>query len=226
MRSVDFLLLGSILLSNIGLHAQQKTFDWVRQSPDSYRIGPGYHSGVAVYKPQGWEAIHVRLDLAAREPVSVGVVRLEDWNNAIRNPGDLAKLDYACLTESVTRVSFSCNFYASSTARVVVVRDSRQTEHPVVTGIAAPQAPMTVALVPAPLADELYAHRDQASAILAKSDCKQYGIQASTFDCAFHARDGAMQVVLLPEVAVRKKKKAEVTISTLRCMAHCTNKPE
>jgi len=298
MRSVDFLLLGSILLSNIGLHAQQKTFDWVRQSPDSYRIGPGYHSGVAVYKPQGWEAIHVRLDLVAREPVSVGVVRLEDWNNAIRNPGDLAKLDYACLTESVTRVSFSCNFYASRTARVVVVRDSRQTEHPVVTGIAAPfvrmgmnelfanevrvtpyiwsctsncdlpdppefvwvelrrekyeitpalksygpftaelesekiritvksQAPMTVALVPAPLADELYAHRDQASAILAKSDCKQYGIQASTFECAFHPRDGAMQVVLLPEVAVRKKKKAEVTISTLRCMAHCTNKPE
>jgi hypothetical protein len=34
-----------------------------------------------------------------------------------------------------------------------------------------------------------------------------------------------MQVVLLPEVAIGKKKKAEVTISTVQCVASCENQP-
>jgi hypothetical protein len=294
MRLTKFLLFCAMVLSVPGLHAQQKTYDWVPQNPDSFRIGPGYHSGVAVYNPHGWEAIHVRLDIAAREPVSVGVVRLEDWNNAVHDPEQLAKLDYACLTEGVTRISYSCNFYASYTSRVVVVRDARNTEHPVVTGVAAPfvryglneffandvrvtpyhwgcvsncdlpdppqfawvnlrkekyeitpafksygpftperdgdrmriylksQAPMTVAVVTSSQADELYAHAEQAREILSRSTCKQYGIQSSTFDCSFQKDAGALQVVLLPEVEIKKKKKAEITISTVQCVANCT----
>jgi hypothetical protein len=273
--------------------AQQKTYDWLPQNTDSFRIGPGYHSGVAVYNPHGWEAIHVRLDITAREPVSVGVVALDDWNNAIRNPEQLERLNYACLMEGVTRIAYNCNFYASYTSRVVVVRDSRHAEHPIVTGVAAPfvrygineffandvrvtpyrwsctsncdlpdppeyawvglrkekyeitpafksygpftaeqdndkmririkaQVPMTVAVVPSSLADDLYAHRDQAREILSKSTCKQYGIQSSTFDCTLQKNDGAMQVVLLPEVEIRKKKKAEIEISTVKCVANC-----
>ena len=296
MRYKSILLFGPILLISIGLLAQQKTWDWTPENSDSFRIGPGYHSGVAVYKPHGREAIHIRLDLVAKRPVSIGVVRQEDWDSAIQHPGHLSHLDYACLTEGVTRISFSCNFYASNISRVVVVRDSRQTEHPVATGIAAPfvrmgmndvfanevhvtpyvwsctsncdlpdppefawvdlrkekyeitpafksygpftverdnnkmrirvksQVPMTVAVMPAALADDLYAHRDQAGAILAKSTCKQYGIQASTLDCTFQANEGAMQVVLLPEGDVRKKKKAEITISTVQCVANCSAK--
>ncbi|MGC2696928.1 MAG: hypothetical protein WA738_14175 [Candidatus Angelobacter sp.] len=295
MRPIKFLLFNAIVVFAACLQAQQKAYDWVPQEPDSFRIGPGYHSGVAVYTPHGWEAVHVRLDIEARQPFSVGVVRLEDWNNAVRNPEQLARLDYACLTEGVTRISYSCNFYASYTARVVVVRDARNTEHPTVTGVAAPfvqnglneifannvrvtpyrwicvsncdlpdppqfawvnlrkekyeitafksygpftperdddkiriyvksQVPMTVAVVTSSQADELYAHRDQAREILAKSMCKQYGIQSSTFDCTFQKDDGAMQVVLLPEVEINKKKKAEITISTVQCVANCTGK--
>ncbi|HEV7553048.1 MAG TPA: hypothetical protein VGP65_15280 [Candidatus Angelobacter sp.] len=290
------LLFFSLVVVSVGLQGQQKTFDWVPQNPDSFRIGPGYHSGVAVYNPHGWEAIHVRLDIAARQPVSVGVVRLEDWNNAIHDPEQLAKLNYDCLNEGVTRISYTCNFYAGYTSRVVVVRDSRHGVRPVVTGAAAPfvrygideffandirvtpyhwgctsncdlpdppqfawvnlrkekyeitpafksygpfaadqendkvririkaQVPMTVAMVSSSMADELYAHRDQARDILAKSTCKQYGIQSSTFDCALQKVDGVMQVVLLPEVEVRKKKKAEIEISTVQCVANCVAK--
>jgi len=278
--------------------AQQKTYDWVAQNPDSFRIGPGFHSGIAVYNPHGWEAIHVRLDIAARQPVSVGVVRQEDWNNAVHNPEQLEKLDYACLTEGVTSINYSCNFYASYTSRVVVVRDTRQSERPVVTGVAAPfvryglneffandvrvtpyhwgctsncdlpdppqfawvnlrrekyeitpafksygpftperdddkmrisvkaQTPMTVAVVSSSMADELYAHRDQAHEILSRSTCKQYGIQSSTFDCTLQKSDGAMQVVLLPEVEIKKKKKAEITISTVQCVANCVEQKQ
>jgi len=293
MQSGKLLLFSLVLLSAVGLQGQQKTFDWVPQNPDSFRIGPGYHSGVAVYNPHGWEAIHVRLDIAAREPVSVGVVRLEDWNNAIHDPEQLAKLTYDCLNEGVTRISYSCNFYAGNTSRVVVLRDSRRGVRPVVTGVAAPfvrygideffandvrvtqyhwdctsncdlpdppqfawvnlrkekyeitgafksygpfaadqendkvririkaQVPMTVAMVSSSMADDLYAHRDHARDILSKSTCKQYGIQSSTFDCTLQKDDGAMQVVLLPEVELKKKKKAEIEISTMQCVANC-----
>ena len=282
-----------LVLPASGLEDQRKTYDWVPQNADSFRIGPGFHSGVAVYHPHGWEAIHVRLDLEARQPVSIGVVRLEDWNDAVRNPELLSRLDYACLTEGVTHVSYSCNFYASYTARVVVVRDARSAERPVITGAAAPfvrygineifandvritpyrwgcvehcdlpdppqfawvelrrekyeitpalksygpftperdgdkiririkaQEPMTVAVVPSNLADELYAHRGQAHEVLARSACKQYGIQSSTFECTLRKEEGALQVVLLPEVEIRKKKKAEVSISTVQCVANC-----
>ena len=295
MRIAKLLLSGIVAFTAICLQGQQKAYDWVPQNPQNFRIGPGYHSGVAVYNPHGWEAIHVRLDVAARQPVSVGVVRLEDWNQAIRNPNQISRLDYACLTEGVTRISFSCNFYASDVSRVVVVRDARSTERPIVSGIAAPfvrfgmnelfandvrittfhwqcmsncdlpdppqfawvdlrrekyeitpafksygpfvperaddqmrirvkaQVPMTVAVVPSNLADELYAHRERAREILSRSTCKQYGIQSSSFDCTFQKDDGALQVVLLPEVEVRKKKKAEITISTVKCVANCVD---
>lgn len=138
MRSSKILILSGVALLGASLQGQQKTHDWVPQEPNSYRIGPGYASGVAVYTPHGPEAIHVRLDIEGRQPFSVGVVRLEDWNHAVRNPDQLPRLDYACLTEEVTRVNYSCNFYADSSARVVVVRDARSTDHPVVTGVAAP----------------------------------------------------------------------------------------
>jgi hypothetical protein len=293
MRATKFLVFCVLALSAATSAAQQKSYDWIAQSPNSFRIGPGYHSGVAVYNPHGWEAIHVRLDIAARHPVSVGVVRLEDWNNAVHNPEQLARLDYACLTEGVTHISYSCNFYASYTSRVVVVRDVRGTERPVVTGAAAPFVrygvnelfandvqvtpynwgcvsycdlpdppqfawvdvrkekfevtaalksygpftaerddekmrvrvkspfPVTAALVSASQADELYAHPEQAREILSKSACKQYGVQSSTFDCTLQKEDGAVQVVLLPEVAITKKKKAEITISEVQCVANC-----
>ena len=286
-----------LALPAASLAAQQKSYDWIPQGSNSFRIGPGYHSGVAVYNPHGREAVHVRLDIAARQPVSVGVVRLEDWNNAVHNPEMLARLDYACLTEGVTHISYSCNFYASYTSRVVVVRDSRGTERPIVSGAAAPfvrygvnelfandvqvtpyhwgcvsncdlpdppefawvelrkekfeitsalksygpftpernddrmrihiktSYPMTAALVTGSQADELYAHPEQAREILARSACKQYGVQSSTFECALEKENGAMQVVLLPEVEIRKKKKAEITISGVQCVANCEERP-
>ncbi len=297
MRTIRFLFFCALALTSAGLKAQQKSYDWIPQSANSFRIGPGYHSGVAVYNPHGWEAVHVRLDIAARQPVSIGVVRLEDWNNAVHNPEMLPRLDYACLTEGVTHITYSCNFYASNTSRVVVVRDARPTQRPIVSGAAAPFVrygvnelfandvevtpyhwgcvtncalpdppqfawvdvrkekfeitpalksygpftpergdgkmrvrvkspyPVTAALVSSSQADELYAHPDQAREILARSACKQYGVQSSTFDCPLQKDDGAMQVVVLPEVEITKKKKAEITISEVECVANCENQP-
>jgi hypothetical protein len=293
MRVARFLSFVALVFFAVITRGQQKTYGWVGQAPDSFRIGPGFHRGVAIYNPHGWEALHVRLDIHAQQPVSVGVVRLQDWNHAVHNPEELSRLDYACLTEGVTHITFSCNFYPSDISRVVIVRDIRSADRPVITGAAAPfvrfavnelsandvrvtpyrwecvnncdlpdppqfswidlrrekfeiasafksygpftpehdgdtmrirvksPIPLTVAVVSSGLADQLYAHRDQAPEILARSACKQYGVQSSAFDCSLQKADGPMQVVLLPETAARKKK-AEITISAEQCVANCT----
>jgi hypothetical protein len=287
-------------------HAQQKQYGWIPQGADTFRMPPGAYNGIAVFNPHGWEAIRIRLDIDAREPVMIGVVPLDDWNKAVQNRELLRSLNYACLTQGVTRLSFSCDFYSSYTSRVVVVRDMRRWEHgerdrdgdrdrdwPQVAGVGAPLArmaydgffaneihvvpfhwgctencdlpdpprfgwvdlrrekyeitssmksygpftpeknddkiriyvktpfPMTVAVVPSSLVDELYARRDAAQEILAKTSCKQYGVQKTSFDCTLQMSDGPQQVVLLPEVEITKKKKAEIEISTVKCVANC-----
>lgn len=287
-------MLFSAVVSAVGLQAQQKAFDWIPQNTSSYRIGPGYHSGVAVYSPHGWEAVHVRVDIDARQPVTVGVVRLEDWTKAVHNPRQLSRLDYACLTEEVTHISYSCNFYPADIARVVVVRDARPTERNIITGAAQSsfvqngvsaasvndvrvtpyywecvdhcnqpdppqfawvdlrkeafeitrelksygpftpeqeeselririkaQTPLTVAVVPSSVADKLLANDQQAQEALSSSKCKQYGVQSSTLECSLQKGGGPMQVVVLPEAEIRKKKKAEITISSEQCVANC-----
>jgi hypothetical protein len=82
--------------------------------------------------------------------------------------------------------------------------------------------PLTVAVVSSELADELYAHPEQTPELLAKSSCKQYGVQSSIFDCLLPKAGGPMQVVLLPET-MAKKKKAEISISAVQCVANCAS---
>lgn len=298
----------TMVLACLGaVFAQQKEYGWIPEGANTFRLGPGAYNGIAVFNPHGWEAIRVRLDIDAREPVMIGVVPLDDWNKAIQNHDLLQNLNYACLTQGVTRLNFSCDFYASYTSRVVVVRDMRRWEHrdhdrdgnrdhdwPQVGGVGAPLArmayegflanelhvvpfhwgctancdlpdpprfswvdlrrekyeitssmksygpftpekdddkiriyvktpfPMTVAVVSSSLVDELYEHRDRAHEILSKTACKQYGVQKTSFDCTLQMSDGPQQVVLLPEVEINKKKKAEIEISTVKCVANCT----
>ncbi|HKW76142.1 MAG TPA: hypothetical protein VJN64_11505 [Terriglobales bacterium] len=287
------LVLAAAFACALTARAQQKTYGWIPQGSDSYRMVSGAYNGVAVFNTQGYQALHIRLDIDAREPVGIGVVALDDWNNAVHNPELLHKLNYACLTEGVTRLNFSCDFFPSYTSRVVVVRDLRRVDRPSVAGVGAPLVrmayngffsneirvtpfhwgctaycdlpdppsyawvdlrrekyqitsalksygpftpqkdddkiriyvkspfPMTVAMVPSDLVDQLYDNRDQAHEILSKTSCKQYGVQKSTFDCTLQMSDGPQQVVLLPEVEINKKKKAQVEISTVQCVANC-----
>ncbi|MGE5323960.1 MAG: hypothetical protein ACM3SW_13910 [Actinomycetota bacterium] len=311
MRKSYFTALFAIFACLASAYAQQKQYGWVPDNSNTFRMMPGAYNGIAVFNPHGWEAMHIRLDIDARDPVMIGVVPLDDWNKAVQDRELLHNLNYACLTQGVTRLNFSCDFYASYTSRVVVVRDMRYWEHrghrersgdrdgdgdddhPVVSGIGVPLAhmafneyfgndvhvtpyhwgctaycnlpdppqfgwvdlrrekfqitpemksygpftpeknnvkiriyvktpyPMTVAVVPSATVDDLYAHRDNAREILSKTACKEYGVQKTSFDCTLQMSDGPQQVVLLPEVEIRKKKKAHIEISTVRCIANC-----
>lgn len=84
--------------------------------------------------------------------------------------------------------------------------------------------PMLLALLPAASADRLRANPAEAEAILAGTGCKQRAVQETDFTCKVNVKDGVQQVVLMPEpgLSVPKGKKAEVLVTTVRCVANCT----
>lgn len=129
MRKTYLTALFAIFACLVSAYAQQKTYGWVPENSNTFRMMPGAYNGIAVFNPRGWEAMHIRLDINSREPVMIGVVTLDDWNKAVQNRDLLRNLNYACLMQGVTRLNFSCDFYAGNTARVVVVRDMRRWEH-------------------------------------------------------------------------------------------------
>jgi len=297
MRYTHWLTVFALLIGLGSAHAQQKQYGWISEDSDTFRMAPGAYNGIAVYNPHGWEGLRIRLDITARDPIMIGVVPLDDWNKAVEHRELLDQLHYACLTEGVTHLNFSCDFYSSMTSRVVVVRDLRHMEHhmdrPIVAGVGAPMArmafegyvanelnvtpfhwgcteycdlpdpprfgwvdlrrekfeitsslksygpftpekdndtlriyvktpfPMTVAVVSSSMVDELYENRDRATDILSRSSCKQYGVQKTSFDCTLQKDAGPQQVILLPEGNINKKKKAEIEISTEKCVANC-----
>ena len=82
--------------------------------------------------------------------------------------------------------------------------------------------PMTVAVVPSKLADQVYDKPDTLAAALDETSCKQRGVQSLSFDCRFDVSDGPQSILVLPESTVPRHKKAELELQTVKCVANCT----
>jgi hypothetical protein len=82
--------------------------------------------------------------------------------------------------------------------------------------------PMTVAVLPSKLADQIYDNPASANSALEQTSCKQRGVQALTFDCTFNVADGPQSLVILPASNIPSHKKAEIEMQTLRCLANCS----
>jgi hypothetical protein len=82
--------------------------------------------------------------------------------------------------------------------------------------------PMTVAVLPSKLADQIYDNPATATSALEQTSCKQRGVQSLTFDCTFNVADGPQSLVILPASNIPSHKKAEVEMQTLRCLANCS----
>ncbi len=82
--------------------------------------------------------------------------------------------------------------------------------------------PMLVAVVPAEFADQIYSKPETIDTALAKTTCKQRGVQKLDFECKFNVADGPQTLVLRPEsVAKVPKKKAEIELQAIKCVANC-----
>jgi hypothetical protein len=81
--------------------------------------------------------------------------------------------------------------------------------------------PMTIALLPSDLADQVYDNPGALSSALSKTSCKQRGVQTLSFDCTVNLADGRQSLVVVPDEGKIPHKKAEIQLQTAKCTANC-----
>lgn len=288
MRATLFLLILTAAMAGVSV-GQQKTFDWTKANDETIQLDPGdYHTG-RVYRP-GPDGGNIHVDISAKQPITITMTWIEDWNASLNNPQATANLQFRCTQEHVVSTTYTCHL-PGGRPMVLLVRDERTADRALMTGIGAivgktsarqfvapndvhvqyyswtcvqnciqpefqwfrlvkekyeitsrpkmynvltPErdgqqvnlrikspVPMTVAVVPQQFADQIYDNPDTLSSVLAKTQCKQRGIQSLSFDCKFNVADGPQSIVVAAEGGAPKHKKAEVELQTVKCVANC-----
>jgi len=82
--------------------------------------------------------------------------------------------------------------------------------------------PMTIAMLPSKIADQLYDNPASVNTALEGTSCKQRGVQTLSFDCNFNVADGPQSLVVLPDASIPSHKKASVELQTYKCVANCS----
>jgi len=83
-------------------------------------------------------------------------------------------------------------------------------------------SPMTIAVVPSKIADQIYSNPGSLNSALEGTTCKQRGVQSLTFECTLNVADGPQSLVIIPDTNVPNHKKAEIYLQTLQCTANCS----
>jgi hypothetical protein len=81
--------------------------------------------------------------------------------------------------------------------------------------------PMTVALLPSHLADQVYDKTVSLTDALDQTGCKERGVQSMTFNCNFNVANGTQTLLILPDITFSGNKKANVEVNTVKCVDHC-----
>jgi hypothetical protein len=103
-----------------------KLFDWVPKSSQADRLDPGeFFEGETWDFPQKEVTYH--LDVEARKPVTIAVVEAQEWNDAVaQNAGKTpSNINYICIQQHVTRITFTCTIPVVWRPTFMVVRDER-----------------------------------------------------------------------------------------------------
>jgi hypothetical protein len=81
--------------------------------------------------------------------------------------------------------------------------------------------PLTVALLPSHLADQVYDKTVSLADALGQTGCKERGVQKMSFNCSFNVANGSQTLLILPDITVSGNKKANVEVNTVKCVDHC-----
>jgi len=81
--------------------------------------------------------------------------------------------------------------------------------------------PLTVALLPSHLADQVYDKAVSLTDALDQTGCKERGVQSMSFNCTFNVANGSQTLLILPDIDFSGNKKASVEINTVKCVEHC-----
>src|ERR1700733_1120406 len=81
--------------------------------------------------------------------------------------------------------------------------------------------PLTVALLPSHLADQVYDKTVALTAALDQTGCKERGVQSMSFNCTFNVANGTQTLLILPDIEFSGHKKATVEANTVKCVERC-----
>jgi len=81
--------------------------------------------------------------------------------------------------------------------------------------------PLTVALLPSHLADQVYDKTVSLTYALDQAGCKERGVQSMSFSCSFNVANGPQTLFILPDINFSGNKKANVEVNTVKCVDRC-----
>jgi len=81
--------------------------------------------------------------------------------------------------------------------------------------------PLTVALLPSHLADQVYDKTVSLTDALDQTGCKERGVQSMSFHCSFNVANGTQTLLIRPDIDFSGHKKAAVEVETEKCVDHC-----
>ena len=81
--------------------------------------------------------------------------------------------------------------------------------------------PLTVALLPSHLADQVYDKTVSLTDALNQTGCKERGVQKMSFNCSFNVANGTQTLLILPDITFSGNKKANVEVNTVKCVDRC-----
>jgi hypothetical protein len=83
--------------------------------------------------------------------------------------------------------------------------------------------PMLVAVIPSDIAQQLYSKPEMLQSAVAGGICQQRAAQSVNFGCELNPNGAAQSLILIPEpnVNVPSKSKAQIELTSVKCVANC-----
>jgi hypothetical protein len=113
----------------------ERVFNWQLGNQEDVRLDPAnYHAG-QTYHASG-DGGNMQVDIKSQQPVTIFLVRSEEWDGALEHPESLNNLQQLCTREHVVETRYSC--FVPPVAMTLVIRDERYSpDHAVFAGLGA-----------------------------------------------------------------------------------------
>src|SRR6266851_5012938 len=107
----------------------ERVFNWLPGNQEDVRLDPAnYHAGTT-YHASG-DGGNMQVDIKSELPVTIFLVRSEEWNAAVQHPEGLNNLQQLCAREHVVETRYSC--FVPPVAMTLIIRDERNSPDQVI----------------------------------------------------------------------------------------------
>jgi hypothetical protein len=116
-----FLLICAFAGPSFGQQAE-RVFNWQPGNQEDVRLDPAnYHAGQTYHA--GGSGGNMQVDIKSELPVTIFLVRADEWNGALQHPESLVNLQQLCTREHVVETRYSC--FVPPVSMTLVIRDER-----------------------------------------------------------------------------------------------------